>query len=138
MPSSSTRPTGWRSPRRAGSAGASRGPGCGGSPPTSSAAAGRPPSLHPAARSIASSAPAAGRRRLREPPATELGLLVDALTSLAAELHGQGEELDGLSRRALAVAGHVEACLEPGEHERVVWSEADAVAWAPVDVSREL
>ena len=83
-------------------------------------------------------APAAGRRRLREPPATELGLLVDALTSLAAELHGQGEELDGLSRRALAVAGHVEACLEPGEHERVVWSEADAVAWAPVDVSREL
>jgi ATP-dependent DNA helicase DinG len=63
---------------------------------------------------------------------------VEALTSLAAELHGQGEELDGLSRRALAVAGHVEACLEPDEHERVVWSETDAVAWAPVDVSSEL
>ena len=83
-------------------------------------------------------APAIGRRRLREPPAQELGLLVEALASLAAELHGQGEELDGLSRRALAAAAEVEACLEPGEHERVVWSEADAVAWAPVDVSAEL
>ena len=83
-------------------------------------------------------APAVGRRRLREPPARELALLVEALTSLAGELHGRGEELDGLSRRALAVAAQVEACLEPGEHDRVVWSEADAVAWAPVDVAAEL
>src|SRR5438034_978824 len=50
--------------------------------------------------------PPSGRRRLREPPATELGVLVDALTSLAGELHGQGEELDGLSRRSLLAAGH--------------------------------
>ena len=83
-------------------------------------------------------APPSGRRRLREPPATELGLLVDALTSLAAELHGQGEELDGLSQRSLLAAGQVEACLAPDEHERVVWSEPDAVAWAPVDVSDAL
>ena len=41
-------------------------------------------------------------------------------------------------RRALAVAAQVEACLEPGELERVVWAEPDALAWAPVDVSREL
>jgi ATP-dependent DNA helicase DinG len=83
-------------------------------------------------------APAAGRRRLREPPAKELGLLVDALTSLAGDLHGQGEELDGLSRRSLLTAGQVEACLAPDEQERVVWAEPDAVAWAPVDVSDAL
>jgi ATP-dependent DNA helicase DinG len=83
-------------------------------------------------------APAAGRRRLREPPAKELGLLVDALTSLAGDLHGQGEELDGLSRRSLLTAGQVEACLAPEEQERVVWAEPDAVAWAPVDVSDAL
>jgi ATP-dependent DNA helicase DinG len=82
--------------------------------------------------------PPSGRRRLREPPPTELGLLVDALTSLAGELHGQGEELDGLSRRALLAAGQVEACLAPAEHERVVWAEPEAVAWAPVDVSDAL
>jgi ATP-dependent DNA helicase DinG len=83
-------------------------------------------------------APRAGRRRLREPPVTELLLLGEALGSLAGELHGQGEELDGLSRRALEAAAQVEACLEPGEHDRVVWAEPEAVAWAPVDVSREL
>src|SRR5439155_6630133 len=83
-------------------------------------------------------APPAGRRRLREPPAKELGLLVEGLTSLAGELHGRGEELDVLSRRALETAAQVEACLEPGEHERVVWAEPEAVAWAPVDVSGEL
>jgi ATP-dependent DNA helicase DinG len=83
-------------------------------------------------------APPSGRRRLREPPESELTLLVAALGTLADELHGQGDELDGLSRRALETAAQVEACLEPGEHERVVWSEPDAVAWAPVDVSREL
>jgi ATP-dependent DNA helicase DinG len=83
-------------------------------------------------------APPSGRRRLREPPAEELLLLVDALAALAAELNGKGEDLDGLSRRALSAAAEVEACLEPGEHDRVVWAEPDAVAWAPVDVSREL
>jgi ATP-dependent DNA helicase DinG len=83
-------------------------------------------------------APPVGRRRLREPPAKELGLLVEALSSLAGELHGRGEELDLLSRRSLEAAAQVEACLEPGEHDRVVWSEPEAVAWAPVDVSDEL
>ena len=83
-------------------------------------------------------APPAGRRRLREPPAEELLLLVDALAVLANELSGQGEDLDGLSRRALETAAQVEACLEPGPQDRVVWAEPDAVAWAPVDVSGEL
>jgi ATP-dependent DNA helicase DinG len=83
-------------------------------------------------------APAAGRRRLREPPERELRLLADALAALAGELHGSSDELDGLSRRALETAAQVEACVEPGEHDRVVWAEPEAVAWAPVDVSREL
>jgi ATP-dependent DNA helicase DinG len=80
-------------------------------------------------------APPSGRRRLREPPAGELLVLVDALGGLAAELQGRGEDLDLLARRTLAAAGQVEACLEPGAHDRVVWAEPDAVAWAPVDVS---
>ena len=46
-------------------------------------------------------------------------------------------ELTGaLTKREMSA--QVEACVEPGEHERVVWAEPDAVAWAPVDVSREL
>jgi len=80
-------------------------------------------------------APPSGRRRLREPPAGELLVLLDALGGLAAELQGRGEELDLLSRRALATAAQVEACLEPGVNDRVVWAEPEAVAWAPVDVS---
>ena len=84
-------------------------------------------------------APASGRRRLREMPAEPALVLLDALGDLSAALHGQGEDLDALSRRALGMAGEVEACLEPGSSiERVVWSEPDAVAWAPVDVSTEL
>src|SRR6478736_10172336 len=83
-------------------------------------------------------APAAGRKRLREVPAEPALVLVDALGDLASALAGQGEDLDGLARRALGVSAQVEACLEAGEHERVVWSESDALAWAPVDVSGEL
>ena len=83
-------------------------------------------------------APAAGRRRLREVPAEPALVLHDALGDLATALHGQGEDLDALSRRALAMAGELEACLEPGGLERVVWAEPDALAWAPVDVSGEL
>jgi ATP-dependent DNA helicase DinG len=83
-------------------------------------------------------APPSGRRRIRELPAETALVLVDALGDLATALHGEGEELDALSRRALATAGDVEACLETGEVERVVWSEPDAVAWAPVDVADEL
>jgi ATP-dependent DNA helicase DinG len=83
-------------------------------------------------------APPSGRRRVREVPAEPALVLVDALGDLADALHGQGEDLDALARRALGVCAHVEACLEPGEHERVVWAEPDALAWAPVDVAEEL
>jgi ATP-dependent DNA helicase DinG len=82
-------------------------------------------------------APASGRKRLREVPAEPALVLIDALGDLAAVLHGQGEDLDAISRRALGAAAEVEACLEPGI-ERVVWAEPDALAWAPVDVSAEL
>jgi ATP-dependent DNA helicase DinG len=83
-------------------------------------------------------APAGGRKRLREVPAEPALVLIDALGDLADVLLGQGEELDALSRRALAAADQVQACLEAGGVERVVWAEPDAVAWAPVDVSAEL
>jgi ATP-dependent DNA helicase DinG len=53
-------------------------------------------------------------------------------------LHGQGEDLDALGRRSLGLAAQVESCLEPGTLERVVWSEPDALAWAPVDVADQL
>ena len=83
-------------------------------------------------------APPAGRRRLRDVPPEPALVLIDALGDLAAALQGQGEELDLLARRAIGTSAQVEACLEPGELERVVWSEPDAVAWAPVDVADEL
>jgi ATP-dependent DNA helicase DinG len=83
-------------------------------------------------------APPAGRRRLRQVPAESALVLVDALTDLADLLHGVNDDLDGLSRRALAQAAEVEACLDAGGGDRVVWAEPDAVAWAPVDVSAEL
>ncbi len=83
-------------------------------------------------------APPSGRKRLRDVPAEPALVLIDALGDLADALLGQGEDLDALSRRTLAQAGEVAACLETDGHERVVWSEPDAVAWAPVDVSREL
>jgi ATP-dependent DNA helicase DinG len=83
-------------------------------------------------------APPAGRRRLREIPVEVALVLVDALAALADQLDGRSEGLDQLARRALTTASQVEACLEPGELERVVWSEPDALAWAPVDVSSQL
>ena len=82
--------------------------------------------------------PPAGRRRLREIPVESALVLVDALAALASELDGRAEGLDQLSRRALATAAQVEACLEPAGLERVVWAEPEAIAWAPVDVSGEL
>jgi ATP-dependent DNA helicase DinG len=75
---------------------------------------------------------------VREVPAEPALVLLDALGNLADALHGVNEDLDGLARRTLGVAAQVEACLEPGELERVVWAEPDALAWAPVDVSGEL
>jgi ATP-dependent DNA helicase DinG len=105
-------------------------------------------------------APPSGRKRLREVPAEPALVLIDALSDLSNALQGQGEDLDALSRRALAAAGEVERCLEPGgvgstgppgsggagvdgagvraDLDRVVWAEPDALVWAPVDVSSEL
>jgi ATP-dependent DNA helicase DinG len=83
-------------------------------------------------------APGSGRKRLREVPAEQALVLIDALADLSNVLQGQGEDLDALSRRSLDAAAQVEACLEPGELERVVWAEPDLLAWAPVDVSDEL
>jgi ATP-dependent DNA helicase DinG len=83
-------------------------------------------------------APASGRKRLREVPPEPALVLMDALADLSTALHGQTEDLDALSRRALALAGEVETCLDTAGVDRVVWAEPDAVAWAPVDVSAEL
>jgi ATP-dependent DNA helicase DinG len=83
-------------------------------------------------------APPSGRKRLREVPPEPALVLIDALGELSVALQGQGEDLDALSRRTLAVAGEVATCLETEGTERVVWAEPDAVAWAPVDVSGEL
>ncbi len=83
-------------------------------------------------------APASGRRRLREPPLEHGLLLLERLRELAVALSGRNEELDALARRALGSAFDVEVCLQPGDSDRVVWAEPDAVVWAPVDVSSEL
>jgi ATP-dependent DNA helicase DinG len=83
-------------------------------------------------------APPSGRRRLREVPPEPALVLIDALDDLAQALQGEGEELDALGRRSLAAAAEVEACLDQGDGDRVAWSEPDALAWAPVDVSAEL
>ena len=64
--------------------------------------------------------------------------LVERLGELAQALAGVNDELDLLARRALGAASHVEACLEADDLDRVVWAEQGEVAWAPVDVSRQL
>jgi ATP-dependent DNA helicase DinG len=89
-------------------------------------------------RLLAAVSPPSGRRRLREIPVETALVLVDALAALAGAVDSRAEGLDLLSRRALSIAAQVEACLEPGELERVVWAEPDAIAWAPVDVAQEL
>ena len=94
--------------------------------------------LHDGDRLFARVAPPSGRRRVRESPVAEIAALVSALGALSDELTGDGEELDALARRALAIASQGEACIEPDALERVVWAEPDALAWAPVDVSGEL
>jgi len=82
--------------------------------------------------------PAGGRVRLRRPPVAVCRALSERLAELAAALSGENDELDALAARALAAVADVEACADPGELERVVWAEPDAVAWAPIDVSRPL
>jgi ATP-dependent DNA helicase DinG len=82
--------------------------------------------------------PPSGRLRLRQPPVVACRTLAERLSELAVALEGTNDELDALAARALAAAEDVRACLDPGELERVVWAEPDAVAWAPIDVSRPL
>ncbi len=82
--------------------------------------------------------PGTGRTSLRRPPVLAFRALAERLSELAAALSGENDELDALATRALGAVLDVEACLDPGELERVVWAEPDAVAWAPVDVSRPL
>ena len=89
-------------------------------------------------RLLRSVAPASGRKRLRDVPAEAALVLHDSLGELAGALQGQGEDLDALARRCLGMAAQVELCLEPGQLERVVWAEPDALAWAPIDVADEL
>ena len=87
---------------------------------------------------IRSVEPTSGRRRLREPPLAKGRTLVERLGELAQSLAGVNDELDLLARRALGAAGHVDACLEADDLDRVVWAEQGEIAWAPVDVSRQL
>ena len=91
---------------------------------------------------IAAFDPGSGRRRLTVADVEELedlGLMLGAaLGRLAAELQGTGEDADALARRALAVAGDVEACLALDDPDQVSWAEPGALAWAPVDVSQIL
>jgi ATP-dependent DNA helicase DinG len=91
-----------------------------------------------AERLLATVAPAAGRRRLRELPAEDAVVLIDALAGLAQELYGRGDMLDLLSQRSRELAAGVDACRDAAGLERVVWAEPDAIVWAPVDVSDEL
>ncbi len=93
---------------------------------------------HAGDRLLRAVAPPSGRRRLREIPVESALVLVDALAALASTLEGRAEGLDQLSRRTLGIAAQVEACLEPAGLERVVWAEPEALAWAPVEVGREL
>jgi ATP-dependent DNA helicase DinG len=91
---------------------------------------------------VAAFDPGAGRRRLTTADQEELELLGGALTRalarLADELSGSGEDADALAWRSLGFRGDVDACVAFDDPDRVVWAEAGAVAWAPVDVSEIL
>jgi ATP-dependent DNA helicase DinG len=89
-------------------------------------------------RLLASVAPPAGRRRLREVPAEPAQALAARLAELAATLTGTRDEVEPVAARALRLAADVEACLEADGDDLVVWAEPDTVAWAPVDVSGPL
>lgn len=86
--------------------------------------------------------PPSGRARLTAgalAPVLDAALgLVDALGELGRALAGLGDEADAVGRRALHVAGDLEACLTLDDPDRVSWSEPSAVAWAPVDVAEIL
>jgi ATP-dependent DNA helicase DinG len=89
-------------------------------------------------RLLAAVAPPAGRRRLREVPLEPAQALAARLAELAAALTGTKDEVEAVAARALRLAADVEACLDAGDEDVVVWAEPDTVAWAPVDVSEPL
>jgi ATP-dependent DNA helicase DinG len=88
-------------------------------------------------RLLAAVSPPAGRRRLREAPAEPVHELATRLVELAAALEGGRDEFDAVAARAERLAADAVACLED-DGNRVVWSEPDVLAWAPVDVGGAL
>jgi len=88
-------------------------------------------------RLLAAVSPPTGRRRLREVPAGPVHELATRLVELAAALDGGRDELDAVAARADRLAADATACLED-DGNRVVWSEPDLLAWAPVDVGAAL
>jgi ATP-dependent DNA helicase DinG len=86
--------------------------------------------------------PVAGRRRLTEREvdrgAPAFLALAEALDDLGAGLAGGGEDHDALARRARRLGDDVEKCLDLDDPAFVSWSEAGAVAWAPVEVAELL
>jgi ATP-dependent DNA helicase DinG len=88
-------------------------------------------------RLLAAVSPPAGRRRLREVPEEPVHELATRLIELAAALEGGRDELDAVAARAERLAGDAAACLED-DANRVVWSEPDLLAWAPIDVGDAL
>jgi ATP-dependent DNA helicase DinG len=91
-----------------------------------------------ARRLLSAVSPPSGRRRLREVPPEPIDDLATRLNELAAALAGERDELDAIAARAERVAADASACLDDGEGNRVVWSEPDLLAWAPVDVAGAL
>jgi ATP-dependent DNA helicase DinG len=92
-----------------------------------------------AVAAIGSLEPEAGRRRLADADVERsldaFDALADALGRLADGLHGGGEDLDALAKRARGAVADVDACLDLDDPGKVSWAEPGAVAWAPVDVS---
>jgi ATP-dependent DNA helicase DinG len=89
-------------------------------------------------RLLGAVAPPTGRRRLRQVPEEAGRSLVTRLVELAAKLTGGRDEVEAVGKRALRLAADVEACLEAGDGNRVVWAEPDQLAWAPVEVGSVL
>jgi len=89
-------------------------------------------------RLLAAVSPTSGRRRLREVPPEPVQTLAAHLAELASALEGGRDELDAVAARALRLADDAAACLEADDGNRVVWSEPDLLAWAPVDVGPAL
>jgi ATP-dependent DNA helicase DinG len=90
-----------------------------------------------AASLLTAVSPDSGRTRIRNVPGDLCRALEERLGELASAIAGRGEELDALAARALALGIDAAACID-ADLDRVVWSERDALVWAPVDVSREL